>query len=387
MPYTHFECVLCCEDRCEELPRWIGDSQSARFCDACARDYVAPRFHAALQNEYQYPPMWGKEKLDIWTFWDLFDNDFREAWREKEKEYAMPVKRRLYCEHRDSASGMVCGEFLGQRGFGLELCERCQCYTCGDCGTTNEGAVGMRDHACEKAPADDAFTGLRKGRHYQKCPGCEKEIFLAEGCNHMTCRPPCGTHFCFVCGERVAAHQSGHWQRGGCPRFGVSGPRRIWDHSGEHSEDEGDESDGDDDERDLLELEQDTGRVNWLVYTFAGALAFERHRRMFGAVATVGSDRRIAFYSDLLANLDIVRQMAQNSLDVNQIPQQLREFNARHARIRNTYESSRNDPNWHTSSVTRLADLGDEFDAYFVFALERIADMNGIAEASERRTS
>jgi hypothetical protein len=331
--------------------------------------------------------MWGKEKQDIWTFWDLFDNDFREAWREKEKEYAMPVKRRLYCEHRDSASGMVCGEFLGQRGFGLELCERCQCYTCGDCGTTNEGAVGMRDHACEKAPADDAFTGLRKGRHYQKCPGCEKEIFLAEGCNHMTCRPPCGTHFCFVCGERVAAHQSGHWQRGGCPRFGVSGPRRIWDHSGEHSEDEGDESDGDDDERDLLELEQDTGRVNWLVYTFAGALAFERHRRMFGAVATVGSDRRIAFYSDLLANLDIVRQMAQNSLDVNQIPQQLREFNARHARIRNTYESSRNDPNWHTSSVTWLADLGDEFDAYFVFALERIADMNGIAEASERRTS
>jgi hypothetical protein len=127
--------------------------------------------------------------------------------------------------------------------------------------------------------------------------------------------------------------------------------------------------------------------VDWLVRTFAGALAFERRRRTLVAGATVESDRRIVFYSDVLANLDIVRQMVQTRFDVNQISQQLREFNARHARIRNTYESSRNDPNWHTSAVTRLSDLGDEFDAYFVFALESIADMGGIAAAHGRRTS
>jgi hypothetical protein len=34
--------------------------------------------------------MWGKEKLDFWMFVDLFDDGFREAWREKEEEYAMP---------------------------------------------------------------------------------------------------------------------------------------------------------------------------------------------------------------------------------------------------------------------------------------------------------
>jgi hypothetical protein len=126
--------------------------------------------------------------------------------------------------------------------------------------------------------------------------------------------------------------------------------------------------------------------VNQLVHTFAGAWGFERGIRMFGAVATVDSDRRIAFYSDLLANLGIVHQMVRGRFEVNQISQQLREFNARHGRIRNTYDMSRNDPNWHTSSVTRLSDLGDEFDAYFVFALESIADMNGIAAASGRRT-
>ena len=108
---------------------------------------------------------------------------------------------------------------------------------------------------------------------------------------------------------------------------------------------------------------------------------------MLAAGATVESDRRIVFYSDVLANLDIVRQMVQTRFDVNQISQQLTEFNARHRRIRNTYELSRNDPNWQTSAVTRLSDLGDEFDAYFVFALESIADMNGIAAAHGGRTS
>jgi hypothetical protein len=173
----------------------------------------------------------------------------------------------------------------------------------------------------------------------------------------------------------------------------VSGPRLIWDDPGEHSEDEGDgsDADGDDDdddddnERNLLEVERDTDRVNELVHTFAGALGFERGRRMFGAVATVDSDRRTAFSSDLLANLEVLQQMVRNRFDVNQFSQDRGEFNARHGRIRNTYDLSRNDPNWHTSSVTRLSDLGDEFDVYFVFALESIADMSEIAAVSGRR--
>ena len=393
MPYALFECVLCCEDKVEELPRWIGDSQSARICDECARDCVAPRFHAALQHEHQYPPMWGKEKLDIWTFWDLFDDGFRKAWREKEKEYAMPVKQRLYCEHRDPGSGNVCGEFLGQKGLGLVRCSSCLCHSCKNCGISDEDATRLKHHVCKKAAAGDSFAKFQKGRHYQKCPGCEKEIFPAEGCNHMTCRPPCSTHFCFICGNRVAAQKSGHWQRGGCPRFGVSGPRRIWDEPGEHSEDEDDGSDDDDDddddddERELLELERDVSRVMQLEDTFADALRFEGGRLMFTpAVATVDSDRRIAFYSDMSANLYIVRRMVQSSFDVDRIPQQLREFNARHERIRSTYELNRNNPDWLAGHGRHLSDLDDDFDAYFVFALETIADMSGIAGAHGRRT-
>jgi hypothetical protein len=122
------------------------------------------------------------------------------------------------------------------------------------------------------------------------------------------------------------------------------------------------------------------------VDTFTSAVAFERGRLIFTrALATDDSDRRIAFYEDVLANLVIVRQMVQTRFNVDQIPQQLRQFNARHERIRNTYESNRTNSDWQTGPATRLSDLGDEFDAYFVFALETITDMTVIA-AARRRT-
>lgn len=391
MPFTHFECVLCYGEKFEELPRWVGEGGS-RICDACARDCVAPRFYAALQHEHHYPPMWGKEKLDFWTFLDLFDDGFREAWREKEEEYAMPVKKRVYCEHRDPASGSICGEFLGRRGLGQKRCERCQCYTCGACGTTSDNATSARNHTCKKATTvDDIFAKFQKGRHYQKCPGCEKDIFPAEGCNHMTCRPPCGTHFCFICGDRVAARQSGHWRRGGCPRFGMSGPRGIWDEPGEHSEDEDFDGDGDGDgsardlrmiqQRETREQLQHVRRVRQLADIFVEA---ERIERLNLSVTRVDGERRVAFFGDVLANLNIVIDMLFTRFEVNQIPNQLREFNARDERIRREYDLNRANLNTDTNTVTQLSDLSNELDAYFVFALEASADMSAIAAAHGR---
>ena len=305
------------------------------------------------------------------------------------------MKKRLYCEHQHPASGPICGEFLGQRGLGLKRCERCQCYTCGACGTTIDDATSARDHACEKATTvDDVFAKFQKGRHYQQCPGCEKEIFPAEGCNHMTCRPPCGTHFCFICGDRVAARQSGHWQRGGCPRFGMAGPRGICDNPGEHSEDEDNDFDGDGDDeggaRDLRmahlrvtrEQLQHVGRVRQLADIFVEA---ERVERLNLSVTRVDGERRVAFFGDVLANLQIVIDMLFTRFEVDHIPNQLREFNARDERIRREYDLNRANPNVDTDTVTQLSDLSNELDAYFVFALETSADMNSIA-AARRRT-
>lgn len=187
----------------------------------------------------------------------------------------------------------------------MVLCSQCQRHTCKSCGTRDGNAASLRSHVCKKTATVDALKEFQKGKHYQLCPGCEKIIFQAEGCNHMTCRPPCGVHFCFICGERVAAHQSGHWQPGGCPRFGVAGPRRIWDDPGEHREDEDEGSDEDDedevgeeedDEMNLLEHLRDVRRVRRLIETFTDAEQAERIRvRLTPNVMSVDSEPRVVF--------------------------------------------------------------------------------------------
>ena len=73
-----------------------------------------------------------------------------------------------------------------------------------------------------------ALGGLKKGKHFQICPGvgCGRKIELAEACNAMNCR--CGTNFCFICGEH-AEPESENWLRvdGGCPRYGAADSERA----------------------------------------------------------------------------------------------------------------------------------------------------------------
>lgn len=45
----------------------------------------------------------------------------------------------------------------------------------------------------------------------KKCPGCGRSIMKNGGCSHMTC--PCGTHFCWICLERVSGYA--HFQNTG----------------------------------------------------------------------------------------------------------------------------------------------------------------------------
>ena len=49
----------------------------------------------------------------------------------------------------------------------------------------------------------------------QVCPGCKTGIERSEGCFHITC--PCGTHFCYLCGEEIFSPFYGThhcWERG-----------------------------------------------------------------------------------------------------------------------------------------------------------------------------
>lgn len=53
--------------------------------------------------------------------------------------------------------------------------------------------------------------------------------------------------------------------------------------------------------------------------------------------------------------------MMHTEFDVDQVPDQLREFSARHDRIRSQYDLLRASPD--VQMVTQLSDLSDEFDA------------------------
>ncbi|GAB7326313.1 hypothetical protein MBLNU13_g10287t1 [Cladosporium sp. NU13] len=157
----------------------------------------------------------------------------------------------------------------------------------------------------------------------------------------------------------------------------------------DEDESNGSDDDGDDDdegdEMELLEHPRDVGRVQHFIEIFADAERAERIRvRLTPSVIRVDSEPLVAFFGDLLTNLNIILQMMHTEFDADRIPGQMREFNARHERIRNYYDLNRANSDTLTSTVTHLSDLNDEFDAYFVFALETSADMNAIAAAQGR---
>lgn len=200
----------------------------------------------------------------------------------------------------------------------------------------------------------------------------------------MTCRPPCNTHFCFACGERVAAHQSGHWQIGGCPRFG----QNIYDAPGAHSEDGTDDSDVD--ERDLIEQDlRDIAEIQQLIGVFDHAADAERaesnRTRSIQGVASGSGEDRIRFFGFVSSNLAILLQLLRSQLDLDRVSDLLDEFTARHQRISHEYHLNQGTETPQAGTVTNLSDLSDEFDAYFVFALEAMADLTVVANAQRAR--
>lgn len=387
MPETNFECVLCGEDKFEALPRWVGDS---RVCDGCAEDYVAPRFHDALEHEHQYPPMWGNVEMDLWTFWDLFDDKFKDAWRKKVREYTTPVKSRLYCEHRSSINGGVCGAYLGTKGSGSVCCSLCHCYTCRRCEAGSSDISSAKAHCCHEVLKENPFEKLSKGRDYQQCPSCKKEIFQAAGCNHMVCIPPCETHFCFFCGEQVAARRSGHWQNGNCPRFGVTGKTMIWDNDGEHSVADSEELESEDEVpvRDFAELIN----VEHLIHVFdqaAEAEEFEDNRALRTRMppSWVRRESRAEFFRYISLNLTIVLRVMNVAFDLDDADTILEEFSSRDRRIIRQLRLYQSQTEPVVGGPTELSDLTDELDGYIHYAMQTVQDLIHIVQQEAGRAT
>jgi len=84
----------------------------------------------------------------------------------------------------------------------------------------------LAEHSCvanleaAEKEREEAFNGLERGRDYQLCLSCSRDIQLATACHHMIC--PCKQHFCYKCGEATIKGDLSHWEGSRCPLYPVA---------------------------------------------------------------------------------------------------------------------------------------------------------------------
>ncbi|CAO2150099.1 unnamed protein product [Urochloa humidicola] len=92
-------------------------------------------------------------------------------------------------------------KFLGFAGDGAAdvFCE-CRHGFCWSCGEEAHRPVSCDTvRAWQAKNVSDSETANWLLTHTKHCPKCQRPIEKNQGCNHMTCRPPCGHHFCWLC--------------------------------------------------------------------------------------------------------------------------------------------------------------------------------------------
>lgn len=135
----------------------------------------------------------------------------------------------------------------------------------------------------------------------------------------------------------------------------------------------------------LEQLRRDAAHVEQLIQVFDHAADAERAEsnriRSIRGVASGSGEERIRFFGFVSSNLAVVLEMLRNPFDVDRVSDLLEEFIARHQRINHEYNLNQGTEAPQAGTVTNLSDLSDQFDAYFVFALETIADLTAINDA------
>ncbi|KAK1068428.1 hypothetical protein LTR74_005718 [Friedmanniomyces endolithicus] len=258
---------------------------SACVCDDCMQNAIKPKFHAALDNERDYPARWSARiALSPDDYPGLLPESFRQMWHKRTREYNTPSAERLYCPHSvlrmsgeepevvpqpeqiaapSGGNTGRCGAFLGARAVDTTIalvCEECARGVCRGCG---EPLSSMSQHACSTASSAkskskcDEIEGLVRGIDFQIRLGCSMGAELRDGCNAVWCET-CVIYFCYICGVQ-AADDSDHWRKGSAyPRYNARGAADA-QFDRDDDEDGGVEPDDDtgDEEEDNSELESD----------------------------------------------------------------------------------------------------------------------------------
>lgn len=189
-----FECPVCADDLSLDVRVLVGDGD-----DAMCRDCIIAQFEEDFERpdeeaETGFGVRWGLRRLRIGDFRELFDIDFIAKYEQRFLEFTTPREQRVYCpcllQPIPGYDVRYCTAFVAAASDTEELvtCPQCDGTVCTLCQRPSD-----RDaHECTGAPEVTAgeemdVSEMRRGKDYQRCPGCRKPYELREACNFVRC--------------------------------------------------------------------------------------------------------------------------------------------------------------------------------------------------------
>jgi hypothetical protein len=211
------ECHIYCEDAGDEMC-----INSVYTCPVCINKLIRPVVIGAAL----YPVMINREPADLAAHKSYLDPDMFDRYAAMEPTESIPPHLRVYCVKEHFVGERVTANPDGTYHAAISRCDKCEGATCMICKKQLNKTAPL-DHGC-KAELDadeeireESFEGLERGKDYQFCPTCKRDIQLAAACHHIVCL--CKTHFCYQCGE-PAIPQDGHYRLGRCTLYPADPP-------------------------------------------------------------------------------------------------------------------------------------------------------------------
>ncbi|KAK4227869.1 hypothetical protein QBC38DRAFT_182086 [Podospora fimiseda] len=198
-------CVSCKNDRML-VERTIKLQCAHRMCQDCVRK----NFARSMTSPEAMPPRCCSSNalIPFKKVEDLFDPQFKEAWKRKWREYSQALSNQIYCPSEGCGAVVRPESSRHKGGRSHARCTACSTKICCDC-----HGPWHRQTECPRDEPDAHVMAQPRLEGWQRCFRCGATEDLKDASNHVKCR--CGAEFCGMCGNR--------WKACPCPMY-RSGP-------------------------------------------------------------------------------------------------------------------------------------------------------------------
>ncbi|KZV24235.1 hypothetical protein F511_01717 [Dorcoceras hygrometricum] len=197
-PNTSFLCNICCESLEGDQIRWAICGHP--FCVQCWKTYISvsvkDRGIGCLRLRCPYPSC--DANVGITMIHNLGSgSDYNRYQNYLFRSYVEGSRKRKWCP----APGCINATEY-EAGISESYDVKCDCghKFCWNCTDEAHRPLGCNMVAKWYEKSHDEGENLTWIKAFTKpCPKCNQPIEKNQGCNHMTCRPPCGFEFCWSC--------------------------------------------------------------------------------------------------------------------------------------------------------------------------------------------